>query len=136
MMYSNEFAQALYEALEGRMAKDHLQPLIEKPKHLERGDLAFPCFSLAKIERKSPQLIAEEMSRKVNSPLFEKVEAAGGYLNVFLNKQKVTAQVLEEVLAKKIILAHQTVEKEKLLPLTCLHLISPSHSPWGIFVQR
>ncbi|MEK4028072.1 arginine--tRNA ligase [Pseudobacillus sp. FSL P4-0506] len=101
MMYSNEFAQALYEALEGRMAKDHLQPLIEKPKHLERGDLAFPCFSLAKIERKSPQLIAEEMSRKVNSPLFEKVEAAGGYLNVFLNKQKVTAQVLEEVLAKK-----------------------------------
>ncbi|HEY9576841.1 MAG TPA: arginine--tRNA ligase [Pseudobacillus sp.] len=101
MRYSKEFAEALYEALDGKVAMDNLQQFIEKPKYLERGDLAFPCFSLAKIERKSPQLIAEETSKKINSPLFEKVEAAGGYLNVFLNKQKVTAQVLKEVLAKK-----------------------------------
>ncbi|KMY55407.1 arginine--tRNA ligase [Bacillus sp. FJAT-27231] len=101
MMYSKEFAEVLYEALEGRVTMDHLEPFIEKPKHLERGDLAFPCFSLAKTERKSPQLIAQEVSQKINSPLFEKVEAVGGYLNVFLNKQEVTAQVLEEILQKK-----------------------------------
>ncbi|OCA89115.1 arginine--tRNA ligase [Pseudobacillus wudalianchiensis] len=101
MMYSKEFAKVLYEALEERVTMDHLEPFIEKPKHLERGDLAFPCFSLAKTERKSPQLIAQEVSQKINSPLFEKVEAAGGYLNVFLNKQEVTAQVLEEILQKK-----------------------------------
>ncbi|HEM4737224.1 TPA: arginine--tRNA ligase, partial [Streptococcus suis] len=31
--------------------------LLEKPKSSEMGDIAFPAFSLAKVERKVPQAI-------------------------------------------------------------------------------
>lgn len=101
MRFSEEFAAALYQVLKDDLPKEEIQQLIEKPKHAEHGDLAFPCFSLAEIQRMAPQSIAEQLSRAVQSPLFEKVEAAGGYVNAFLDKKYVTKLVLEEVMAKK-----------------------------------
>lgn len=35
--------------------------LLEKPKSSEMGDIAFPAFSLAKVERKAPQAIAADI---------------------------------------------------------------------------
>ena len=32
--------------------------LLETPKNSDMGDIAFPAFSLAKVERKAPQMIA------------------------------------------------------------------------------
>ena len=75
--------------------------MIEKPKNQELGDLAFPCFTLAKLKRKSPNLIAQELSEKLQSPIFEKVEVVGAYLNIFLNKKTVSEEVVTEILQQQ-----------------------------------
>lgn len=98
MNYGEEYAKALEVVLKGVMRATELQPLIEKPKHSDMGDFAFPCFVLAKSRKKSPKSIAEEITGQLSSPLFEKVEAVGGYVNVFLKKQLVTEQVINEIL--------------------------------------
>jgi arginyl-tRNA synthetase len=101
MNFKKELAEVLHSALEGEMAASDLEMLIEKPKNASHGDLAFPCFSLAKLKRKAPNLIAQELSEKIQSPTFEKVEVVGAYLNVFLNKQQVAQQVVSEVITQK-----------------------------------
>ena len=68
--------------------------LLETPKNSEMGDIAFPAFSLAKVERKAPQMIATDIAEKINSQAFEKVVATGPYVNFFLDKSAISAQVL------------------------------------------
>ena len=38
---------------------------IENPKGADNGDYAFPCFRLAKVLRKAPPVIAEEIKEKI-----------------------------------------------------------------------
>jgi arginyl-tRNA synthetase len=101
MNFKNDFADCLYEALNGQMDKSRLILMVEKPKFEYMGDLAFPCFELAKIFRKSPQSIAVEVADKIESPVFEKIEAVSGYVNVFLDKRKVSSEVIKQVLSQK-----------------------------------
>ena len=75
--------------------------LLEKHKKSSMGDLAFPTFSLAKTMRKAPQIIASELVGQINNSYFEKVEAVGPYINFFLNKSEISAQVLKEVIKKR-----------------------------------
>lgn len=75
--------------------------LLEKPKKSSMGDLAFPTFSLAKTMRKAPQIIASELVGQINNSYFEKVEAVGPYINFFLNKSEISAQVLKEIIKKR-----------------------------------
>ena len=72
--------------------------LLEQPKSSDLGDIAFPAFSLAKVERKAPQAIAEDIAEKINPSHFEKVVATGPYVNFFLNKAKISDQVIKEVI--------------------------------------
>ena len=75
---------------------------IEIPPNTDMGDYAFPCFKLAKILRKSPQIIASELKEKIElDEYIEKIEIAGGYLNFYINKIKLTKSVLEEIENKK-----------------------------------
>ncbi|HFI0289081.1 TPA: arginine--tRNA ligase [Streptococcus suis] len=75
--------------------------LLEKPKSSEMGDIAFPAFSLAKVERKAPQAIATDIVEKLDTTGFEKVVANGPYVNFFLDKDAISHQVLTDVIAKK-----------------------------------
>ena len=75
--------------------------LLEKPKSSEKGDIAFPAFSLAKVERKAPQAIATDIVEKLDTTGFEKVVATGPYVNFFLDKDAISHQVLTDVIAKK-----------------------------------
>ncbi|WP_313168260.1 arginine--tRNA ligase [Streptococcus parasuis] len=75
--------------------------LLEKPKSSEMGDIAFPAFSLAKLERKAPQAIATDIVEKLDTTGFEKVVATGPYVNFFLDKDAISHQVLTDVIAKK-----------------------------------
>ena len=72
--------------------------LLEQPKSSDLGDIAFPAFSLAKVERKAPQAIAADIAEKINPSHFEKVVATGPYVNFFLNKAKISDQVIKEVI--------------------------------------
>ncbi|WP_071461195.1 arginine--tRNA ligase [Bacillus massilinigeriensis] len=101
MDFKKEFAQLLVKELEGKLQLSQIMLSLEKPKQPEHGDLAFPCFPLAKVLRQAPQKIAAELSGKISSPLFEKVEVAGGYLNVFFNKEAAAVDILKKVLTEK-----------------------------------
>ncbi|MFS0634924.1 arginine--tRNA ligase [Mesobacillus foraminis] len=101
MDFKKDFASILHEVLDGKLDQDKLTLMIEKPRFEEMGDLAFPCFELAKVFRKLPQIIAADIAAEIKSPLLEKVEAVSGYVNVFLNKHKVSSLVLKEVLILK-----------------------------------
>ncbi|SDN81266.1 arginine--tRNA ligase [Bacillus sp. OK048] len=101
MNYKQELAEKLFEVLGHEMDVKELEMLIEKPKNQQHGDLAFPCFTLAKIIRKSPNMIAQELSEKIQSPTFEKIEVLGAYLNIFLNKKLVSEDTVAEIIKQK-----------------------------------
>ncbi|MBS4177884.1 arginine--tRNA ligase [Lederbergia citrea] len=92
------YAEEVSLQLNGILQLDEVEKLIEKPKYADQGDLAFPCFTLAKMLRKSPQMIANEIADKIKNPIFEKVQADGPYLNCFLNKQIVSKEILQTLL--------------------------------------
>ncbi|HFR3624852.1 TPA: arginine--tRNA ligase [Streptococcus suis] len=75
--------------------------LLEKPKSSEMGDIAFPAFSLAKVERKAPQAIAADIVEKLDTTGFEKVVATGPYVNFFLDKAAISHQVLTDIITEK-----------------------------------
>ncbi|MED4207180.1 arginine--tRNA ligase [Neobacillus mesonae] len=101
MNFKKELAEILAGLLDGEKTAAELELLIEKPKNASHGDLAFPCFSLAKIKRKAPNLIAQELAEKIQSPTFEKVEVVGAYLNFFLNKKLVAEQLVSQIISQK-----------------------------------
>ena len=85
--------------------------LLEQPKNSDMGDIAFPAFSLAKVERKAPQMIAAEIAEKINSQAFEKVVATGPYVNFFLDKSAISGAVIKEIIEKGPDYAQQTEGK-------------------------
>ena len=73
------------------------QELISVVQEDGMGDYCIPCFSMAKILRKSPIMIAEDIKASIiDMSMFEKVEVVNGYLNFFLNKAYLIKNVLKE----------------------------------------
>ena len=101
MNVKNDFVDCLHQAIGEHMDKSAIDGMIEIPKFEEMGDLAFPCFGLAKALRKSPQRIAEDIVSQMDASLFEKAEAVSGYVNVFLDQQNVSALVIKQILSEK-----------------------------------
>ena len=73
--------------------------ILETPPSGEFGDYAFPCFQLAKIYRKSPVQIAEELAKKFEpDDYIAKVKPVGPYINFFVNRQKFIEVTLKQLL--------------------------------------
>ncbi len=88
----------LFDIVAGELAKTLDFPVgdiharLEQPPSSDMGDVAFPCFFLAKEYKKAPPKIAEELQEKLSaagSQMFSEIRGAGGYLNFFLAKDKV-----------------------------------------------
>jgi len=77
---------------------------LETPPQPSFGDLSFPCFELAKIQKTNPQNIAVEIAQKLVVPrdsVIKGIEATAGYVNFFFAWEKVAGKLLKEVLTKK-----------------------------------
>ena len=77
---------------------------LETPPQEEFGDLSYPCFELAKEQRRNPNEIANEIASKIKIPknfVIEKVEAKGAYVNFFFNYSKLTEITIKTILKKK-----------------------------------
>ncbi|MDR1521629.1 MAG: arginine--tRNA ligase [Streptococcaceae bacterium] len=85
-------------ALDGMLSLEKIKELLENPKSAIHGDVAFPVFSLAKILRKAPNVIANSLASKIRINDFEKIEVVGPYINFFMNKEKVSNEVLQQIL--------------------------------------
>lgn len=101
MTMNKPIAALISTALNNEMTASEIEKLMEKPKLMELGDVAFPCFTLAKKLKKSPQVIASEIAEQLNSKLIQEVDVVGGYLNIFVNQQIVTENVLQTILSEK-----------------------------------
>ena len=80
------------------LEKPAIVSALETPPDEKMGDLAFPCFPLAKVLRKAPPIIAKELAEKFeNNDAFERVEQAGGYLNFFFKRGAFIKDTIEGV---------------------------------------
>ena len=80
-----------------------LESYIEIPKDTNNGDYAFPCFRLAKEFKKAPPMIANDIKEKiqVDEKIVKKVEVVGGYLNFYINQEKMVEEVLTDFAAQE-----------------------------------
>ena len=97
MNHKELIASELAKVIEG-LDQETILNLLEQPKSSDLGDIAFPAFSLAKIERKAPQAIAADIAEKIDASHFEKVVATGPYVNFFLDKSQISDQVIKSVI--------------------------------------
>lgn len=85
-----------------KLQKDLLRRLMEVPPDKTLGDFSLPCFELSKQFKKAPIDLANELKEKLKKQDFiDRVEANNGYLNFFLNKNKMSEFTLKNVLSKK-----------------------------------
>jgi len=108
MNYRDRIAEVLTNALTGPLdvAADQVESLadwVETPKDPKMGDFAFPCFRLARLLRKGPPLIAQDLLPHVaaaleTEPDLASVEAVGPYLNFRVDCAALAARVVRGVL--------------------------------------
>ena len=83
------------------LEREQIEKAVEIPPEQKLGDLAFPCFVLAKKLRMAPPMIAKNLAEKfAEDKHIAKAEAVGGYLNFFYNRAEFTESVINEVLEK------------------------------------
>ena len=83
------------------LSAEEISEILEQPPKPELGDYAFPCFRLAKVMRKAPNMIATDIYESVMkderiNESFDKVETNGAYVNFFTNKTIFAKTVLEK----------------------------------------
>lgn len=78
--------------------ENELNEYIEIPPNKDLGDYSFPCFRLAKQLKKSPQVIAEEIKSNIKiDELIDKIDVISGYLNFYINKEKLAKETLKDI---------------------------------------
>lgn len=81
------------------VAADEIAAAVEVPANSDMGDYAYPCFKLAKVLRKAPPLIAQEIGEKLQLPVgISEMKIVGAYINFFMDKPFYAKQVLQSVL--------------------------------------
>jgi arginyl-tRNA synthetase len=100
-----DFKLAVAECLKAKiedLSLEEIKELIEVPPNKDMGDYAFPCFKLAKIFRKAPNMIAEDLAKGIElTEAVAKVINLGGYVNFFVNKTQLAETVINKVLSEK-----------------------------------
>lgn len=106
-------ANCLKEKIED-LTLEEIVALIEVPPNKEMGDFAFPCFRLAKVFRKAPNMIAADLAESIEAKdEISKVMPLGGYVNFFVNKSQLAENVIKDVLTKKENYGHSDLGQGK-----------------------
>lgn len=94
----NKVIDLLAQYIDG-LSKEEIAAAIEIPPKSDMGDFAFPCFKLAKVYRKAPPMIAQELQSKIEQPDFlSEIRVVGGYLNFFVDKSQFSKQIVDNYL--------------------------------------
>ena len=106
---------------------------LEQPPDSMMGDVAFPCFTLAREMKKAPAILAAEMrsqlteARETSAPsAFEQIKVSGGYLNFYLNKAELMKSFRDIIMSGKLASFPEYVGKK----ITVEHTsVNPNASP-------
>ena len=84
-----------FKELQADLGIDFLSQVGSPPAE-QAADLAFPCFALAKEQKRDPQLVAEELVEAlVGRPQLSRVRAVGGYLNISFKSEFLAKQLAD-----------------------------------------
>lgn len=108
-----------------------VQRLLAPPPDSKLGDVAFPCFPLAKALKKAPPAIAQELAEKINatalpSPLAS-ITAAGPYLNIYLDRPAAAAILTESALLDDWGSSHTGDGRTVAIDLSSPNIAKPMH---------
>ncbi len=73
-----------------------VEDMFEVPKESTHGDIAFPCFTLAKEMKKSPQHIAQDIAKRLQFD-FGTATTMGPYVNITINNNKFISPILKQI---------------------------------------
>ena len=95
--------RTLQESFGTSLSIAELMKLFETPKDSSHGEIAFPCFQLARSLRKAPVAIAAELAPKLLERLADQgeisaIQANGPYVNFFLNKASLAAILVPAII--------------------------------------
>ncbi len=103
--YRNIWKQRVLETLAAVIGgdKDEIASALiaETPPSLDKGDIAFPMFPFARIAKQNPAHIAAQVAAELSEIAAGEganVVTAGPYVNVFLDRAVVAAEVVNDVL--------------------------------------
>ncbi len=92
---------SLIAAANENIDTDFVYNALETPPDRKMGDLAFPCFKLAKTLRKAPPAIASEIMESIEKNELpagiSRAQTVGGYINFFLDRSAVSKAVIDEI---------------------------------------
>ncbi|EJD8481237.1 arginine--tRNA ligase [Staphylococcus pseudintermedius] len=94
-MFKKSIAKDLSEILKGQMTFEEIYNILEHPTNENYGEYSFPTFQLAKIYKKSPNLIANSIKGKFDNEYIHKAEVVNGFLNFFLDRQSSSQKIIE-----------------------------------------
>lgn len=81
------------------LPEEGIEESIAVPPNTEMGDYALPCFKFAKVLRKSPVVIAQELAEKiVADQVISEITALNGYLNFKINKNGLAYETVKRAL--------------------------------------
>ncbi|PYE52107.1 arginyl-tRNA synthetase [Paenibacillus barcinonensis] len=78
------------------LAQEEVLKLMEVPPQETMGDVAFPCFVLARTLKKAPAVIAGDVAAALQGEGID-AEAAGPYVNIRFDRDVYAADMLEEL---------------------------------------
>ncbi|WP_107837979.1 arginine--tRNA ligase [Metasolibacillus meyeri] len=96
-----QLAALISAALQHDLSLTEVTALLEKPKYEHLGDLAFPCFTLAKKYKKSPAMIASEVAQHIQADFIKEVKVEGAYINFYLQQLPIAQQVVTQILTER-----------------------------------
>ncbi|TDL33073.1 arginine--tRNA ligase [Jeotgalibacillus sp. S-D1] len=102
-------AEKLEQLLEQMGVKEKVETWIEKPKHPDMGDFAFPCFRLARTLKQAPNQIAEKLVQDFSIEGINRAVAVGGYVNFYLDIPTFSAKILSRILHEGPQFGDQTI---------------------------
>lgn len=118
----------LEKNLKDKLKKEEIEKLIEIPPQQELGDFAFPCFTLSKLEKKSPTQISQELVNKIEKDKpgeISNIESKGPYLNFFIDKKILAKRVLNEAIKKNYGKSKDGVGKKIAIDLSSPNIAKP-----------
>jgi arginyl-tRNA synthetase len=111
---------------------DTATSLLEIPRELKHGHLSLPVFSLSKLKKMAPPVIAKQIAEELNkskSEWIDKVEPVGGYVNFHLKNLKVFNVLFKSASTDSGKLGHRQdyVGKKLLIDYSSPNVAKPMH---------
>ena len=78
-----------------------IQIIVEEPKNANLGDISIPMFTVVKaLRRPMPEIVNEAIEVIKDDELIANISSVGAYVILFVNKEKLSKEIIVEALTK------------------------------------